>query len=336
MKKSRLEDIDRAKGLGILLVVIGHITLGEFPPGNEWYRWLNSLLYMFHMSFFMFLSGFVAHYSYRDVKSLHGYLAYQKKKFTRFVPAFLLFGVLICVGKSLMTGLLHIDNPPGKIFDSLLTLLIMPQHSASTHLWYIYVLFLYYLVVPLLAAAIDRFGIGILVSAFAACFLQVTEYCALNLAVRYLLSFTLGMWCAKNIDSYSLVLDRFKSIFLLVFAFVIAISPIFPESTLKGLIVGLASIPALHSLVRLSVFKADGILAELGRYSYPIYLMHTVAIGFAKGVVLKITSWDGARFLFIAPVLLLAGLCVPVTVMKYLIARIKFFNRIVGGMMPAK
>ena len=54
-----LADIERAKGLAIILVVIGHIVAREPPAHNEWYVALKSAIYAFHMPFFMYLGGFV-------------------------------------------------------------------------------------------------------------------------------------------------------------------------------------------------------------------------------------------------------------------------------------
>ena len=55
----RIDYIERAKGLGITLVVFGHIAGRSVPDGNEWYRHVYWLIYFFHMPFFMFLSGLV-------------------------------------------------------------------------------------------------------------------------------------------------------------------------------------------------------------------------------------------------------------------------------------
>src|SRR3954466_10243865 len=58
--KARLTDIDRAKGIAIILVVFGHLVPhGTLPAGQEWYDVIWVAIYRFHMPFFMYLSGFV-------------------------------------------------------------------------------------------------------------------------------------------------------------------------------------------------------------------------------------------------------------------------------------
>ncbi|NBH25961.1 hypothetical protein D3Z60_09125 [Lachnospiraceae bacterium] len=47
----RVDEIDIAKGLGILLVIVGHLL-----PEDSWMR---QIIYSFHMPLFMILSGMV-------------------------------------------------------------------------------------------------------------------------------------------------------------------------------------------------------------------------------------------------------------------------------------
>src|SRR5512133_2369883 len=58
MSKSRLVSIDIARGIGILLVVLGH-TLAEanYHVQNPTVFFLGRLIYSFHMPLFFFLSG---------------------------------------------------------------------------------------------------------------------------------------------------------------------------------------------------------------------------------------------------------------------------------------
>ena len=68
-ERSRVSELDRAKGLAIVLVVIGHVVAGDPPAGNAWYVTLKTLIYKFHMPFFMFLSGAVFGLTHRPLRS---------------------------------------------------------------------------------------------------------------------------------------------------------------------------------------------------------------------------------------------------------------------------
>lgn len=73
----RLPDIERAKGLAILLVVFGHVVAREAPAGNEWYTFSKSAVYSFHMAFFMFLSGLVFFMRAEPVAGLQEYASLE-------------------------------------------------------------------------------------------------------------------------------------------------------------------------------------------------------------------------------------------------------------------
>jgi len=80
MNRERLLDIDRATGIAIALVVLGHLAPGRIYSGAEWYYSLKSVIYTFHMPFFMYLSGVVAYYTYKPAESVKDYKAYVYKK----------------------------------------------------------------------------------------------------------------------------------------------------------------------------------------------------------------------------------------------------------------
>ena len=67
VEKRHYDFLDAMKGMGILLVVLGHVSLIE--P-------LNTVIYAFHMPLFFFISGFLffssrkEHFAVRRVKSL--------------------------------------------------------------------------------------------------------------------------------------------------------------------------------------------------------------------------------------------------------------------------
>lgn len=58
---ARSEWVDAAKGLGILLVVYGHVARGlvngGVPMDRQWFATLDAAVYAFHMPLFFLLSG---------------------------------------------------------------------------------------------------------------------------------------------------------------------------------------------------------------------------------------------------------------------------------------
>lgn len=59
MNSDRIVSFDIAKGIGIILVVIGH-TMSPIMSGNEIMEEFYSILYVFHMPLFFLLAGLVS------------------------------------------------------------------------------------------------------------------------------------------------------------------------------------------------------------------------------------------------------------------------------------
>lgn len=336
MPCQRLNDLDRAKGLAIFLVVLGHLTLASPPKGNEWYILLQSLVYRFHMPFFMFISGFIMYYSFPKIKSLEDYLQYIKKKFIRLMPAFFLFSVIIIAGKIFIQPFMHVDNAPVGVAIGILKIITRPTDSSARSLWFIYVLFCYYLIFPpLIVMARERLillvslGLAIQVC-YLADLITTTPYFAIYLIVRYFFVFSVGVFLAANIERYNEILDKDKHMFFFLFLFSFSILFFNPKNALAQLVIGFFSIPALHALVRSPLLIDSKFLSMLGKYTFPIYLMNILAIGFVKGVIQMFMSWDGQNFIFVSPILLVCGIFLPIFVKRYIFSRIKTLDFITG------
>ena len=61
MYENRIDWVDYAKGIGILLVVYGHLLSSVFHKGiqipKHFFELSDSIVYSFHMPMFFFLSG---------------------------------------------------------------------------------------------------------------------------------------------------------------------------------------------------------------------------------------------------------------------------------------
>jgi fucose 4-O-acetylase-like acetyltransferase len=326
--KKRIIEIDKAKGLAILLVVFGHIVAhGGFPAGNNWMVIAHMLVYKFHMPFFMFLSGFVMFYSYKPITSRQEYLSYVKKRFIRLMPAYFLFCFIIYFGKLFFQNYMHVDNPI-KSFIDIFRIFVYPMESFSVFLWYIYVLFLYYVTIPiLLKIAKNNFTILLVFSLLLSTsiyFLPIPGIFAINAYCEYLFVFILGGVCGLNHTLFFNFIRKFGLIFLIIFIILLVIIPFYD---LPKLLVGLFSIPALIYLV--TIIPENRPLQLLGDYLFPIYLMNTIFIGLAKAIILKFCSWDNSNFYFIAPILLIAGIYIPIFIKKYLLRFIPVLNNII-------
>src|SRR3984957_20836432 len=149
--RPRLDDIDSAKGLAIVLVVLGHLVGGDggsLPKDFYWYVLINRAIYEFHMPFFMFLSGYIFLYTYTPIRTVRDYGHYAVRKFWRFGPPFLLFGGLMIAGKVIGQHYLRVNSPPESFWQGFEGILIRPMASHAASLWYVYALLVFQFLLP--------------------------------------------------------------------------------------------------------------------------------------------------------------------------------------------
>ena len=325
---SRLLDIDRARGLAIFLVVLGHLVAGPPPEGNAWYITMEKVIYRFHMPFFMFLPGFIMLYTYRGVDSVASYSSYVRKRFMRLAPGFFVFAVAILLGKMAMAQFIHVDDVPESFLQEVLQIALKPGSSAAGSLWFIYVLMELYILFPLLLLIVGGRPALLVPLAAVLYFVPATPWLMIEDLFQYLLFFTLGAIMANHYEQYVRLLDRYA--FLFIGVFLLSLGLIWTDLTKQEskLIIGLLSLPAIHALVRLPWLEKAHFLVFWGSLSYAIYLLNTIAIGVAKGVLLQFVSWHGTNFLWIAPLLLIAGLFGSIFVKKFIFPFIPPLDRV--------
>lgn len=329
--RSRLLDIDRAKGLAIILVVIGHVS-DTGPIGNEWYDTLKHLLYSFHMAFFMFLSGYVMNISYRPLQSVNSFVKYISKRFERLMVPFLFFSLLIFVGKNVAQLLIVVNNPIGSPSD-FLAVLLYPTDSIARSLWYIYVLFIFSMSFPFLMM-ISRnrieywLALGIIFSLMNS-FVSISHFVALHQICAYFVFLLTGAIAAKHQDLYLANIDKWGWAWVCLLGISLSLTYHYPSPPL--LVTGMISIPALHALIRKNPLARSNLLLTLGTFVFTIYLMNTIFLGSIRGLILHFVSLDYWHFLIIFPILIIAGLAGPVLLYRAVGHRARIFPILLGG-----
>ncbi len=319
--KSRRDDLDRAKGLGILLVVFGHIVARDPPGGNDWYVQLKYAVYQFHMPFFMYLSGYVTFLSGVAYTKSSAWLSFAAKRAERLLLPFLLFGLMIIAGKLLAARFFYVDNLPASVPLALAGLLWNTDTSPATSVWYIAVLFVLCVLTPPLLRALGASPSRLVAVTAVLYLLPVPHVLYLDRVGTYFLFFALGGLAATHGERWLRFTERWAWWWL---AALLAVSgvilmawvDVLPDK-LKLLIAGIISMPALHGAILRTASRGLRLLSVLGTYSFVIYLLNTVFIGLVKGIMLGFFDWNGPRFLIYAPTLLLAGLAGPLLLKRY-------------------
>jgi fucose 4-O-acetylase-like acetyltransferase len=326
--RQRREDLDRAKGLAILLVVFGHIVAREQPLGAEWYEVLKDGIYQFHMPFFMYLSGYVTFLSGSARVAGRDWPAFVGKRAYRLLIPFLLFGLMIVAGKLLAARYIHVDNLPESPMSALTALIWDTDRSPALSVWYIAVLFVMCAITPPLMALVRGRTWVLVAIALILYAAPVPHVMYLNRVATYFPFFLLGGLAAEGSDRWLRTVDRSTW-----FALAALLASVFVVMTLNlgikvGLLVcGILSMPALHGLVRQSPLSRSAVLLWLGSLSFVIYLLNTPFIGTVKGVLLREFSWDYENFLWFAPVLMLAGILGPIATKRWLLSRVPALDK---------
>lgn len=333
MPRKRLVDIDKAKGFAIFLVVLGHIISGGVPEGNDWFLTLHQAIYRFHMPLFMFLSGIIFYYTLTPFNNIDEYVAYIKKKAGRLLPGFFIIGFLVLLGKFIASRYIFVARADENIIMGVVNLFIDPADSAAGSLWYIYVLFEYYLLFPIILVLFKKnlyfVALFTLILYFIQAAYPITQYFLIERFMEHAFFFSLGFILIKHYESLTKIITKYAFIFLLLFI-ASFYTRNFIEGDYNGLIISIFSIPAIYVLVN---FKFWGVGVEnslkvLSDYTFSIYLFNTIFMGLTKGILFKFITWDGLNFLIFLPVLLFSGIFFSIWFQKYILSRNAYLNKI--------
>ena len=101
------------------------------------------------------------------------------------------------------------------------------------------------------------------------------------------------------------------------------------DGSTARLLCGLLCVPALHGLMRLPPVSGWNWPLFLGRYAMAVYLFNTLAIGFAKAVLISAgVGWTRDGFPVHVAVLAAAGLALPILVKTVLLRRLPPLDRL--------
>lgn len=89
--KERLMYIDALRGLAIFLVVLGHILIFNGYEKSI----ITTTIYSFHMPLFMFISGYVARFSYKEIKNIPELIGIIFRKFNTILLPYIVWCIFV-------------------------------------------------------------------------------------------------------------------------------------------------------------------------------------------------------------------------------------------------
>lgn len=257
----------------MVLVVFGHNYFEGFRQ-DAIYGPIRDFLYQFHMSVFMFLSGFLVFHAYRPIQSIKAYRDYLSKRGRKFVPIYFLLSILYIL-LDLYFKKYDIARVPSQICNAFFS----PVRGSAIFLWYLYVLLIFYAITPLLKLISRNL---LYLAAFAALlltFFPLPYIFSLNLIGKYFFFFITGGLMAEHKEFfYESVLSKWGLISLCLFAF-LWVNVFTRTATIPY---QATSVVAIVSIVYVSSIQWVGkirLLRSIGRHSFHIYLLNSLVIG---------------------------------------------------------
>jgi len=266
--------LDIAKGIGIILVVLGHcldglIASGFFPGTNGAAVYTVFLIYLFHMPLFFVVSGHLASGKHRPVGTT------LAKLLPTVVYPYFLWSVLQALT---MVYLSRYTTSHAQIssLSKILWIPIVPY-------WFLYALFFCHAGYLVIRRFPPRVQLGIAAAIFLLLQLALPVLGASHLTVvadtvRGFLYFILGVVSVAMVRRFGLRTAVWATVLFALSAVGLSRSPfwgeVFSPAAVPSGIAGIVATLAFSRLLAASPSRATACLAFCGRYSMSIYVMH--------------------------------------------------------------
>lgn len=143
--KNRINWIDVGKGIGILLVVLGHSLRDSMMSSSTVCNAIYTMVYAIHMPFLMYLSGYM--FAVKSDSYLQkGIKKYGLLKANKLMKPYLVYAVIVYTGirivfqNETLGNILTLAGYQKEKFSQFVLGLLSGENAYSFHLWYIYCL----------------------------------------------------------------------------------------------------------------------------------------------------------------------------------------------------
>lgn len=281
--RTRLIVIDIMISLAMMFVVMGHLSVGQEP---QWYTsGIHSWIYSFHMQLFLFLSAFLIKYTYKEIKSLLEYIKYIWRKFKKFFIWFIVIGLGVSLIACPKFGITFTGD---YVWQSPRTLLLYPRNSEASFLWYIYVLFGYYLISPIVFKLPQWGRVLLCIASMFLAMLPASNFLATHDFCHYTFFYFLGVLSAewieeiRNLKGWKLGLSAIPFVAYTIWVFGSAMQYGFDHTHLGWwlIVTGTASIPFFYVVAKLLSRNAflSKMATVISKNCYWIYLLQMFII----------------------------------------------------------
>lgn len=338
--KQRLDWIDIAKGIGIILVVFAHTIVPQIRNDYVSANFLWIFIYNFHMPLFFFLSGWLfekglAHYNDKGKFILRKlkFLMLPYITFSAFAYIFINFALKI----DKLASILHGGGYTAVgIKDAVLQIITYNGHI-DQHLWFVFSLFLVFLINILLPKLLKSKPMLVILLVLYVSKAVIQYFGILNYTASDLFFFTLArvMYSKEK----QCVVDRSLWKFIVTASVFIASNCLYSYFYVTQMPYGFikivlyltriaSSVTGIFTVCAIADFLSSKAVSKpikaIGLYSYDIYLMHApFLVSGSMGILL---SYSHLPIPLCCIAVLAAGIALPYVISKFIIRKIPLLS----------
>lgn len=320
-KKIYYTEINIARGIAVLLVLLGH----SFPDvlsesNNMLHKITEDVLYSFHMGCFFFLSGFVA-----SLKILRGDADIKKEavnKFKRLMIPYLFYSFITMGLKQVFSAFANNSFEIGEFWK------IVLGKNPNGGIWYLWTLFIIALAFLILSKLKINYWVYMILGIVLYALLYFIPAGFYSNLLKYFIFYAVGIGTAKEYDKIKAVMSSyiFGIIFMVLFVLMLDIDGV-PYAVTGLLGTGLVMFLSIRigSNENSAVFK---FFDETGNFSYDIYL-----ISYFVQIPVRILCYKllNLPYILVVALMFVLGGVIPYFVCKYIIRKIPLANKILLG-----
>lgn len=323
--RGRNKEIDIAKGIGILLVVIGHSFPDVSTPEGihvPLLRTMHDIIYTFHMPLMFFLAGLL---SKRILLLDSGRIRYVYDRFIRLMIPYFAVGLFYMPMKLIMS---KYASQPYDIRDFGLIFL---GENPDGGLWYLYDLFLIQIILMLCCSVKNvRFVVTLsaVISIVIVC--SRTSFYRIDDALYYLFFSALGLLMGSEYDKVIRYTSKIMAGVCIGIFIISAICLIKYDISLFRFICGVTGSACVFCLSRqvVNFSVISRVLCFLGKRTMDVYILHGIVM-----VVIRIILWSLMKinYYICSVAMLIGGIVIPIVLSNVIIRRSKILKLLVLG-----
>ena len=330
--KNRINWIDVGKGIGILLVVLGHSLRDSMMSSSTVCNAIYTMVYAIHMPFLMYLSGYM--FAVKSDSYLQkGIKKYGLLKANKLMKPYLVYAVIVYTGirivfqNETLGNILTLSGYQKENFSQFVLGLLSGENAYSFHLWYIYCLAVLSILGFVIWKITDTNGMTMfrekIVWVFIIVVVLYTILVSRKINVPRIISATTSMFpwyfmgCLRFTDRFSKKTNLCSGIVsisvIVLYGFQLLPISVSVYRVIKYVLVT----GAIFGMVVLSKsFSNSKILSYLGSNSMIIYLFHQPFIAAGIGVI----AYDYLKIPMCTSIVLttMASIVLPIIIAKIL------------------